>query len=190
MKRVLLFILTIGWLGSAYANNEATVVFQVSATFYQHPTRLFHPRINYWHDRGKGAEKAGLAAFQSKHYVTSTCEGDANGQVLIVIVPDMFYNQQMGIFHSKVITKVYKLPAGNEAIEKPLLTVTGEGQSRGWVSYNSENFTHISYQQAFDRVIKHLQENTAFQKALESPMQSYKSLCERFNTLTPQQLNF
>lgn len=185
MKHFLLFLLTIPWLSAAHAADEPILVIQVPATFHQHPTRLINPRIDYWHNRGKAAEKAGLAAFHDQHYQTADCSGGADGQALIVIVPDMFYNPQRGVFHAQILARVYTQPAADESSGKPLLTVKGEGEARGWLSSVAENFTHKAYRQAFDSVIQQLQKEPVFRQALDKTLlQSYQVLCDSMDTLT------
>lgn len=185
MKQCLLFLLTLLGASGAQAADEPTLVIQVPATFYQHPTRLINPRIDYWHNRGKAAEKAGLAAFQDQHYQTASCKSGASGQAFIVIVPDMFYNPQRGVFHAQVLARVYTQPAADESSGKPVLTVKGEGEARGWLSSGAENFTHKAYRQAFDSVIEQLQKEPVFQQSLDkTPLQSYKTLCDSMDVLT------
>ncbi len=185
MKQMLLFFIVLSWLNITHAVDEPTLVIQVPATFHQHPVRLINPRIDYWHNRGKAAEKAGLAAFQEQHYQTADCSGGADGQALIVIVPDMFYNLQRGVFHSQILARLYTLPAANETLGKPVLTVKGEGEARGWLSYGAENFTQKAYRQAFASVILQLQKDPVFQQALDkTPLQSYKALCDSMDRLT------
>lgn len=185
MKHFLLFLLTLLWTSVAQAADEPTLVIQVPATFYQHPTRLINPRIDYWHNRGKAAEKAGLTAFQDQHYQTASCKSGASGQAFIVIVPDMFYNPQRGVFHAQVLARVYTQPAADESAGKPVLTVKGEGEARGWLSSGAENFTHKAYRQAFDSVIEQLQKEPVFRQALDkTQLQSYQVLCDSMDTLT------
>lgn len=185
MKQCLLFLLILPWLSVTHAADEPTLVIQVPATFHQHPVRLINPRIDYWHNRGKATEKAGLAAFSDQHYQTASCSGGATGQALIVIVPDMFYNPQRGVFHAQVLARVYTQPAADESSGKPVLTVKGEGETRGWLSSSAENFTYKAYRQAFDSVIQQLQTEPVFQQALDkTPLQSYQALCDSMDTLT------
>lgn len=188
MKRILLSIssaLCLGWVGLSQAGVQPSLVIQVPEPFYQHPVRLLHPYLNYWHNRAKAAETVGLSSFQAKNFTTSSCEAEAKGQALVVIEPNMFYNPQTGIFYSEITAKVYNQPAADSALGKPLMTVKGQGQSRGWLTFNVEYSTHQSYQQAFDQVIQQLQQNPAFQQSVEqAPVQTYQALCNSINTLS------
>lgn len=191
MKRMLIAIIGLSWMGFSCAGTQPSLVIQVPDTFHKNPVRLLHPAINYWHDRGESAEEVGLAAFKSQNYNTSSCQADATGQALVVIEPNMFYNPQMGVFHSEIIAKVYTKNTADSALGKPLLEVKGLGQSRGWLTYNVENFAQRSYRQAFDQVIKQLQQNSAFQQSIEqAPVQTYQALCDSINTLTTPKLFF
>lgn len=185
MKRILLSILCLGWMGSANAVSQPALVIQVPESFYQHPVHLLHPYLNYWHNRAEAAEAVGLSSFQSQNFTTSSCEAEAKGQALVVIEPNMFYNPQTGIFYSEITAKVYNHPAAESALGKPLMTVKGEGQSRGWLTYNVEYSTHQSYQQAFNKVIQQLQQSPTFQQSVEqAPVQTYQALCNSINTLS------
>lgn len=188
MKRILWSITTalcLGWMGVSQAGTPSSLVIQVPESFYQHPVRLLNPYLNYWHNRAEAAETVGLSSFQAQNYTTSSCEADAKGQALIVIEPNMFYNPQSGIFYSEITAKVYSQSTAETALGKPLMTVKGLGQSRGWLTYNVENATHKSYQQAFDQVISQLQQNQAFQQSLaQTPVQTYQALCNSINTLS------
>lgn len=188
MKRILLSIssaLCLGLMGLSQAGAQPSLVIQVPEAFYQHPVRLLHPYINYWHNRAEAAETVGLSSFHAKNFATSSCEAEAKGQALVVIEPNMFYNPQTGIYYSQITAKVYSQPAADSALGKPLVEVKGEGQSRGWLTYNVEYSTHQSYQQAFDQVIQQLQKSQVFQQSVEqAPVQTYQALCNSINTLS------
>jgi len=185
MKKVLLSILCFGWIGSVHAASQPALVLQVPEAFYQHPVHLLHPYLNYWHNRAEAAAAVGQASFQSHDFATSSCETEAQGQALVVLEPNMFYNPQTGIFYSEITAKVYNQPAADSALGKPLITVKGEGQSRGWLTYNVEYFTRQSYQQAFERVIQQLQQTPSFQQlTAQGPVQTYQALCNSINTLS------
>lgn len=194
MNRILLVIgslLCNGWINTSYAATAPTLVLQVPETFYQHPVRLLHPYQMYWHNRAEAAEKAGLSAFQAQNYSTASCEADAQGQALVVIEPNMFYNPQMGVFHTEITAKVYNQPGADSALGKPLMTVKGQGQSRGWVTYNVDHFASKSYQQAFEQVIQQLQSNPVFEQTIaQTPLQSYQALCTSIDTITQPKLFF
>jgi hypothetical protein len=175
----------LGWIGLSQAETAPALVIQVPESFYQHPVRLLNPYLNYWHNRAEAAETVGLSSFQAQKYTTSSCEAEAKGQALVVIEPNMFYNPQTGVFYSEITAKVYNTSAADSALGKPLLTVKGEGQSRGWLTYNVEYFTHQSYQRAFDQVIQQLQQNPVFQQSVsQGPIQTYDALCNSINTLS------
>lgn len=183
--------LCLGWTSMSQAGTQPSLVIQVPESFYQHPVRLLNPYHVYWHNRAEAAEKAGLSAFQAQNYHTVSCEAEAKGQALVVIEPNMFYNPQMGVFHSEITAKVYTQPAADSALGKPLMTIKGLGQSRGWLTYNVDAVTSKSYQQAFNQVIEQLQQNTAFQQSLaQAPVQSYQALCTSIDTLTQPKMFF
>lgn len=188
MKRILLSIssvLCLGWMSMSQAGTQPSLVIQVPEAFYQHPVRLLHPYINYWHNRAEAAENTGLSSFQAQNFATSSCEAEAKGQALVVIEPNMFYNPQTGVFYSEITAKVYNTPDADSALGKPLMTVKGEGQSRGWLTFNVEHSAHQSYQQAFDQVIQQLQKSPVFQQSVEqAPVQTYQALCNSINTLS------
>lgn len=181
------------WLGLLALSAQATpvVILQVPQTFHQHPVRLLHPYINYWHDRGDAAEKVGLAAFQDQHFQTTACEAGTPGQALVVVEPYMFYNAKMGVFYSEITAKVYTAANAEAALQPPVLTVKGEGQTVGNLSHNAEFFMAQAYRQAFGRVIDDLQKNPAFTAMLgQGHLQTYQALCASIDTLNKPALFF
>lgn len=161
-----------------------TVVLQVPQSYHMHPVRLLHPFMDYWHDRADAAQEVGTAAFQAQQYATASCQADAQGQALVVLEPNMFYNPKQGMFYSQITAKVYLKNTVETALEKPLLTVVTEGQSLGTLTHNAELFTHRAYQQAFDRLMVQLQQNGAFQQSLaQAPSQTYQALCTSIDKL-------
>lgn len=175
----------LGLSAHAQTASEPALVIQVPQSFYQHPVRLLHPYINYWHPRGQAAAQVGVSSFQAKNYSTSSCEAEAKGQALVVIEPNMFYNPQTGIFYSQIVAKVYDKPGADSALANPMLTVKGEGQARGWLTYNIEGFAQQSYQQAFDQVIARLQQDASFQRSVsQGAVNTYSALCQSINTLS------
>lgn len=183
--------LCLAWIPLGHAETTPALVIQVPEAFYQHPVRLLNPYINYWHNRAEAAATVGLSSFEASHYATSSCQAEAKGQALVVIEPNMFYNPQTGIFYSEITARVYNHSTADTALGKPLMTVKGEGQSRGWLTYNVEYFTHQSYQRAFDQVIAQLQQNPAFQQSVsQAPVQTYQALCQSIDTLSQPKVFF
>lgn len=194
-------LVSFGYLGLALSGlsmhaqadtgSEAALVIQVPQSFYQHPVRLLHPYINYWHPRGEAAAQVGVNSFQAKNYATSSCEADAKGQALVVIEPNLFYNPQSGVFYSQIVAKVYDKPGADSALANPLLTVKGEGQARGWLTYNIEGFAQQSYEQAFEQVIARLQQDAGFQRSIsQGTVHTYAALCQSINTLSQPKAQF
>jgi len=193
MKKILMTVglICASWIGAAHAAANPELVIQVPDTFYKNPVRLLHPYVNYWHNRGESVDKVSLSVFQTQHYDASSCKADAKGQALIVIEPNMFYNPQMGTFHSQITAKVYTKASAESALGKPLVTAVGEGESRGWITYNVENFAQKSYQQAFAHVIQKLEKDPVFKQSVEQgTVQNFEALCDSINTITQPKLFF
>lgn len=188
MKRLLTYLtgaLCLALTPVSHAGAQPALVIQVPESFYQHPVRLLNPYFVYWHNRAEIAESVGLNSFQAQHYTTSSCQAEAQGQALVVIEPNMFYNPQTGVFYSEITARVYNTSAADSALGKPLMTVKGEGQSRGWLTYNVENFARQSYQQAFEQVIQKIQQNPAYEPSVvAAPVQTYQALCNSIDTLS------
>lgn len=173
---------------TAYASNP-TLVLQIPQRFYQHPSHMLGPFAGYWHNRGTIAEQVGVASFQAQQFPTSSCSTEAEGQALVVLEPHIFFNPKVGIFYSEITARVYTKNAADSALEKPLLTLKTEGQSIGTMTHNIEMFTRQAYQQAFDRLLVQLQENSAFQQLVpQAPSQTYHALCESIDTLAQPKL--
>lgn len=185
MKKLLLFLVLLNWICSGYASNEKSLVILIPKTFYDHPIRLMQPRVDQWHNRGIQAENAAMKLFTSNQYAVSNCNSDANGKLLVVILPSMFYSAQNGIFYSEVNAKIYKHHDVDDASLKASLDITSQGKVNGWLAANDEMFTFQSYQNAFNELIKKLQSNIDFQKMInETSRADLKAMCEHVERLT------
>lgn len=174
---VLLFNLT--------ASANSSLVLQVPQSYYQHPVHLLHPYQNYWHNRAFQVEQLGISSFESQQYTVNQCSQGAQGQALVVLEPNMFYNPKMGVFYSQITAKVYTDGNANAALLKPVLTLKAEGQAYGSLLHNAELFTKRAYQQAFDRLQQQLQQQADFQHTLaNAPSQGFEALCASVDTLT------
>ena len=186
MKRLLLGLSFICASSSGMAiDNAPQLVIQVPNSYYQRPVHLTQAFLGYWHDRADAAHAVATETFGAHHYSTSSCDANPQGQALVVLEPNMFYNPKQGIFYSEITAKVYTQNSAAGALDKPLLTLKAEGQAVGNLTHNVETFTHRSYQQAFDRLLGQLQDNTVFQQSLvRLPNQTYQALCNSIDTLS------
>lgn len=168
---------------SASATNSLVV--QIPQSYYQHPVHLLHPYQNYWHNRALQVEQLGITSFEGQQYTVNQCSQGAQGQALVVLEPNIFYNPKMGVFYSQITAKVYTDASANAALIKPVLTLKAEGQAFGSLLHNPELFTKRAYQQAFDRLQQQLQQHPDFQQTLaQAPNQGFEALCESVDTLT------
>ncbi len=163
---------------------STSLVVQVPQSYYQNPVQLVHPYLNYWHNRGAVVERLGVSSFENQQYTVNECRQGAQGQALVVLEPNMFYNPRMGMFYSKITAKVYTKAGADAALVKPALVLKAEGQAVGTLTHNVELFTKRAYQHAFDQLMQQLQQHTDFQQTLaNTPSQGFQALCQSVDTL-------
>jgi hypothetical protein len=163
MKKILLITLALclpTWVLAETSNTPATgnIAIHIVQTYYEHPVRLNHPYIDYWHMTGPATEKAALSTLQQSFQHVQTCQQANNAQVLLLIDPYMFYNPQSHLFYTKLIVKAYNNPNNH----LPILKITKEVQQVGELGQNPEFYINKAYKHAMQLVTDELQSNQAF----------------------------
>lgn len=181
------------WLltSSALSFAHPTVVLQVPETYYKNPVRLLHPFINVWHNRANAAQKVGTQQLQSQQITVNTCNSGAQGQALVVIEPNMFYNPKMGIFYSEITARVFLNASVDASLTAPAITLKGKGQTVGNLNTTYDFFMQQAYALAYDQVITQLLANETFKTLVaQAPNKSYQALCTSIDTISQPKLFF
>lgn len=182
-----LFLLGMSQLGMA----SPTLVLQVPETYFKNPVRLLHPYLNVWHNRANAAQQAGIQQFNAQQITVNTCDAGAQGQALVVIEPNMFYNPKMGVFYSEIKARVFLNASIDASLTKPILMVTGTGSTVGNLATTPDFFMQKAYAQAYDQVIAQLLANDTFNTSVaQAPSQTYQALCTSIDTISQPKLFF
>jgi hypothetical protein len=77
---------------AAFAQTKlpGNVAIHIAKTHYEHPVRLLHPYLDFWHMKGPLAQKAALKTVQKRFAGVTDCK--TNAQVVLLLEPHMFYN--------------------------------------------------------------------------------------------------
>ncbi len=181
------------WLfaSSLISAANTTLVLQVPETYHKNPVRLLHPFLNVWHNRADAAEKAGTAQLQAQNITVNSCASGAQGQALVVIEPNMFYNPKMGVFYSEITARVFLNASVDASLTAPTLTLKGKGQMVGNLNAAPEFFMQKAYAVAYDDVITQLLANETFNTSIvPATSKTYQALCTSIDTLSQPKLFF
>ena len=107
-----IFILSLLMLLSsqAFAQTAAVklpgnIAVHIAKRHYEHPVRLLHNFLDVWHMKGPLAEKVAMKALPKRFANVNMCAASSNADVVLLLEPQMFYNQQLQVFHAEIILK-------------------------------------------------------------------------------------
>jgi hypothetical protein len=194
MKIVIFLILTLYLHTSVFAqtNDKApgNIAVHIAEMHYQHPVRLMHPYLDYWHMKGPSAEKAVLATLLKRFTNVQLCNKAEHAEVLLFIEPHMFYNPQSRLFYAKLIVKVYA-EDGSTKTRQPILKITKEAHQTGDLNVTPEFYIEKAYTQAMQLVINELETNQAFLKAMDTQAtQHLEAICPALDDLPVSKLYY
>lgn len=173
---------------SMSANANSNIIVQVPQTYYEHPVRLLHPYIDYWHTRAIGAQKAAQKVLSQAGFNVQSCDGNSTAQGALIVEPNMFYNPQMGVFYGQIIAKWYSHNDAAAALLAPDYVFKGEGQQLGSLRFGAEYAMQQAYTLAMQQVLQQLQQS-ALNKTLETaPAKNYQGLCQGADQLLKPKL--
>ncbi len=149
----------------------------INLFFYDHPVRMLHPYLNYWHLRGPMFEKIALKVLNDQHRNAAICKSDTATNFTLALEPYMFYNPQMRVFHSDVIAKVY---AGKL---EPVATYKAKVQQQGDLNGVAEYFIERAYVKAMSNIATQMQADSKLVDANNVAPQLGNNMCTLLNTL-------
>lgn len=118
-----------GATASAYAvESKANTLLYISPNDYNYSVHLLHPYYDYWFEQGPLVEPIALKALKAKDSETTICKANETADTIIRVKPNLFYNPQLRVYHSKLVATVYS-GGGNV-----LGTYVGEAQQLGFNS--------------------------------------------------------
>ncbi len=157
--------------------NSASLLVYINPIFYDHPIRLLHPYLDYWHLRGPMFEKIALKTLNNNQISAQSCQPNLDANLTISLEPYMFYNPQMRIFHSEVIAKVY---AGKL---EPIATYKATAEELGELNNVADYYLKRAYAKAMQSIVTQMQADTDKIKFNNGAVSLENNLCTLLNTL-------
>ena len=152
----------------ASKSNTTSILVYINPIFYQHPIRMLHPYLDYWHMRGPMFEKIAIEALDNKQTSAQICKSNTDTSLTISLEPYIFYNPQMRVFHSEVIANVY---AGKLA---PIATYKATAQQQGELNNAADYYLKLAYKKAMHGIVIKMQaDNSRF----KTPVALENNLC-------------
>jgi hypothetical protein len=108
----------------------SSVLLLISPHDYNYSAHIGTPYYSYWFEQGPIVEPIAFKALQAKASELAMCTGNETASSIVRIKPYLFFNLQLGVYHSKLEATVYS-GGGSE-----LGRYVGEAQQLG--SINSD----------------------------------------------------
>jgi len=110
------------------AESKSSTLLYISPNDYNYSVHLLHPYYDYWFTQGPLVEPIAFEALKEKFDDLSICKANETADIVIRIKPNVFYNPQMRVYHSKLVATVYN--GGGEVLG----TYVGKSQQQGFTS--------------------------------------------------------
>ncbi len=154
------------------------IVLHIAKTHYQHPMRIWHPYLSFWHMKGPLAEKAALAALQKRFANVSECTTDTKASVVLLLEPHLFYNPQLQVFHAEFIARAYT------DSNNPITRIKKQARQSGDITIAPNVYIEKSYTKAIEKVIEKLAVDKAFLATLDKHnVKNSEALCHQLDDL-------
>ena len=154
--------------------NTIGVLVYINPVFYQHPIRMLHPYLDYWHMRGPMFEKIAIESLNNQQTSAETCQPNTDTNLTISLEPYIFYNPQMRVFHSEVIANVY---AGKLT---PVATYKATAQQQGELNNMADYYLKLAYKKAMQGIVRKIQADVS---QFKSPVALENNLCLLLNNV-------
>ena len=141
---------------SADKTSTSNLLVYINPVFYEHPVRMLHPYLDYWHMRGPMFEKVAVetlnkAKLNGSQLHAQNCKADLTTNITVSLEPYIFYNPQLRVFHSEVIANVY---AGKLV---PIATYKATAQQQGELNNVPEYYLKRAYTKAMQGIVTKMQ---------------------------------
>ena len=193
-KFIAITILSLVFHSTAYAETPpvklpGSIAMHIGQTHYEHPVRLLHPYLDFWHMKGPLAEKAALKALKKRFADVGNCSTPAN--VVLLLEPHIFYNVHLGVFHGEFIARAYVNSTEEPTYENSLTYIKKQAQQLGNLGIKPDVYMEKAYEKAMDKVVKKLETDKAFLATLDKPkMDNPKSICDALDKLPPGKIYY
>jgi hypothetical protein len=99
--------MTLASTNIAFAASPSNILLYISPNDYKYSVSLSHYYYSLWFKQGPLLEPVALQALKAKDSEVKMCTGNESANIIIRIKPHVFYNPQMGVYHSKLEATVY-----------------------------------------------------------------------------------
>lgn len=133
--------------------SKSNMLLYISPNDYNYSVHLVHPYYDFWFEQGPLLAPIALDALKAKLGAVALCTANETADTIIKIKPNLFYNPQLRVYHSKLVATVYS-GSGNL-----LGRYVGEAQQQGFNSVDTVIKFHLNkvYALAMQELIKKLQ---------------------------------
>jgi hypothetical protein len=157
------------------------IAMHIAKLHYEHPVRLLHPYLDFWHMKGPLVEKAALKALQKRFANVGNCDGSAN--VVLLLEPHMFYNAQLRVFHAEIIARAY-VSTTDLSSQSAITSIKKQAQQNGDLGVKPEYYMEKAYVKAMEKVIKKLETDKTFLATLDKvKIANPKLICNALDDL-------
>jgi len=91
----------------AVAVPASSVLFLISPHDYKYSAHIGVPYYSYWFEQGPIVEPIAFKALQAEDISLKMCTGNETANSIIRIKPYIFFNLQLGVYHSKLEATLY-----------------------------------------------------------------------------------
>lgn len=178
-RLILIFATSMLTCTSSFAQKlNGNIVVHIAGVHYQHPVRLLHPYIDFWHMKGPMAEKVAFKVLDKQFDNLKLCKNSTNVNAVLMLEPHMFYNAQLNVFHAEFIARVY-----TKTLE-PILTIKKQAQQIGQLNIKPDFYMEKAYTKAMEKVVKKLVADQTLITALtNSQNNTAETLCPALDNL-------
>ncbi|MDX1914670.1 MAG: hypothetical protein SFU55_03730 [Methylophilus sp.] len=160
------------------STSESAIAVLIAKTNYEHPVRLLHPYLDYWHMKGPLAEKAAMQTLQQHFQNVNWCNHANNAKVVLLLEPHIFYNPQLHVFHSEIIAKVYTPDNKSNHTAQAIVTIKKQAQQLGELDATPEFYLEKAYIKAMEEVVEALDTNQDFLNSIKATgSKNAESIC-------------
>lgn len=93
--------------GESVAAPASSVLLLISPHDYKYSAHIGVPYYSYWFEQGPIVEPIAFKALQAEDSTLKMCTGNETANNIIRIKPYIFFNLQLGVYHSKLEATLY-----------------------------------------------------------------------------------
>lgn len=177
-KPILLILYCTTFSSAFAAKLPGNIALHIAKTHYQHPVRILHPYLDFWHMKGPLAEKAALTALQKRFTNVNECTSGTEASVVLLLEPHVFYNPQLRVFHAEFIARAYTDDTAS------ITRIKKQARQNGDLAITPNVHLEQGYTKAIEKVIAKLTLDKAFLATLDKQsIDNSEALCHKLDDL-------